>query len=132
MTNEKKEQKSKATPVGHSIVTYPRELPTHDIGHIIAHLRGQEVIPIPDLVQHCTTTIGCGMEYMKKGPQPVGATIELSKEDYSVMSNGELADTLESAMAPQAAADAEAEALPVWVITVLPVLYDVLRRFFKF
>lgn len=120
-----------AVPAGHNEVIYPREVPTHSVGHIIGHLRGVESLPIPDFVQHCTTVIGCGMEFLKANPQPVGATAEMPYGDPKGLTNEELADALESATAPQgsgiAGAD-PAEAFP-WAI-VLPLIVDAIRRYF--
>lgn len=133
MTNAPKKTEPQANPVGHNEVTYPREIPTHSVSHIINHLRGVDVLPVPDLVQHCTTTIGCGMEFLKANPQPVGATAESPYGDPKGMSNEELADALESATAPKgsgiAGAD-PAEAFP-WAI-LLPLVVDVIRRYFGF
>jgi hypothetical protein len=134
MTTEKTPKATPdAVPVGHNEVIYPREVPTHSVGHIISHLRGSDVLPVPDFVQHCTTVIGCGMEFLKANPQPIGSAAQSPYGDPRGMSNEELADALESAMAPQgsgiAGAD-PAEAFP-WAI-VIPLLADAIRRYFGF
>lgn len=111
-------------PVGHNMVSYPADLSVilHSSGHIAGHLRGKETLALPDLGQHATTVIGCGLEFARTGPQPVGETASV---DYKAMSNEELADALESATAPQAGEGVQA--FP-WAVLV-SIAFDVLRRY---
>lgn len=108
-------------PVSHVPVDFPRDFPIHSIMHLVGHFRGQESLSTGELLQHVGCIIGCAGKLLDGSPQPVGA----APENYSDLSDAELADVLESATAPQADA---AAAIPPWL---MPVLLEVLRRLFK-
>lgn len=126
MTSEKKSDKKEMDPPRHNLVSYPKELPTHSITHIIQHLRGIEVLPLPELGQHFCTAGGCAFEMMKSSPTPVGAGAE-SSEDCSKLSDEELADKLSAATAPQGAEAGAESLLPL----IMPYLIEAAMRIFS-
>lgn len=123
-----KEQQNQ--PVGHNEVTYPREIPTHSVSHIISHFRGQETLSLPDLGQHAATVIGCSCELMKS--QPVGDSgPDQPHGNPRTLSNEALADILESECnavnAPQSSVN-PVGAFPAWLI---PILIEAAIRIFS-
>ena len=70
-------------PVGHVTVDFPKELPLHSVGHLIAMFRGAEPRSIPDVLQHAGVILGCAGKLMESGqPMPIGAGLQDKFLDY--------------------------------------------------
>jgi hypothetical protein len=106
------------------LVTFPKQLPTESIMYFVALLRGTESPDVPDGLQHAGVIMGCAGAMMDGSPQPVGAV----PESFATASDDKLATELEFLCTVRGEGDGAA-AIPPWLI---PVLLDLVRRWFKF
>ena len=107
------------------LVSFPKTLPTESILYFVGLLRGTESPSVPEGLQHAGVILGCAGAMMDGGPMPVGSV----PESFATASDEELASQLESCCTVQGTESGQTEAIPPWLI---PILLDLVRRFFKF
>jgi len=127
MPDSKKTEKTSAKPqpLRHVKVTFPAEFPSDSVLHWISYLRGTETLTTGEMLQHTGVIFGCAGVLLQGSPPVMESLKKELPKKYAAMSNSELADLLEQGIAPQSGA--AVAAFPSWL---MPILMDVIRRYF--
>lgn len=124
---KKQEAKGQAVPVEHMEVDFPRKFPSDSIMHFAGLARGTETMTKGEALQHAGIILGCSGKLLDPAPVgKLGAASAAPSEDFSSLSNEDIASRFSEAAAPKGD---EAEFIPPWMV---PLVFEVLRRIFGF